>query len=316
MVRNTLSNIIVLMVNYNSSSDLRDCLRTLADEPIDRIVVVDNSSAAADFAALELIAATHSNVEIQRSDRNLGFAGGMNLAFAVARPRPEDIIWLVNPDTSVAPGCAEALARALRDDSADIVSPVITTGHGESSAIWYGGGGVRVKQGESYHLATRPQAQPNQTAVATGFVTGAALMTSANTWSALGGLREDLFLYWEDTDLSLQAIEAGYRLAVVPDAEVWHLVGGSSSREGKSAVYYYYMARNRLIVSGERTPRIGVLVGSGLRSTIRLVARASREPNGRFPKVRAVVMGSIAGLVRPAKKGARAPRRWGRSVTG
>jgi GT2 family glycosyltransferase len=287
----------VLIVNYNSSDDLKDCLDSLRSEPIDQITIVDNFSAAEDYERLLVLTAALPDVRVHRSLRNLGFAGGMNLAFTIAEPGPDDVIWLVNPDTSISAGAASALVAALTGGSADIVSPVITTGSAESGIVWYGGGGVRIGAGESFHIDRMPaQASPDDFVVSTAFVTGAALMTSVRVWKALGGLREDLFLYWEDTDLSLRAVEAGYRLAVVANATMWHRVGGSSDRSGKSTAYYYYMARNRLVVCGQRTPRVGVLLGPGLRSTIRLAARAAREPENRTRKLMSVVKGSAAGL--------------------
>ena len=237
-------------------------------------------------------------VVVHHSTRNLGFAGGMNLAYSLASPEPGDLIWLVNPDTSTVGGAAVQLARAITTGAADIVCPVITTGSETSDTVWYGGGGVNVGAGESFHVAHRPSFSPHANQVQqTGFVTGAALMTTAKTWESLGGLREDLFLYWEDTDLSLRALEIGLQLAVVANATMWHRVGGSSDRSGKSRTYYYYMARNRLIVCGARSPKLGILLGRGFRSTVRLMARACREPQGSLTKFLAVAHGSFAGLL-------------------
>ena len=56
------------------------------------------------------------------------------------------------------------------------------------------------------------------------------------------------------------------------------------------------MARNRLVVCGERTPRLGVLFGRGLRASIRLIARAAREREHRWRKVAAVLRGSAHDL--------------------
>ena len=60
------------------------------------------------------------------------------------------------------------------------------------------------------------------------FVTGAAMMMHISTFELIGGFREDLFLYWEDVDLSLRAGRAGVRMELVPDARVWHAEGGSA----------------------------------------------------------------------------------------
>ena len=142
------------------------------------------------------------------------------------------------------------------------------------------------------------------------FLSGAALMLTAGTFASLGGLREDLFLYWEDVDLSLAAAAAGLRMAVVLGAQVWHAEGASSRREGDggSAIYYRWTARNRIVVSSDH--RVGrpwsLVLGPGSAETARLLARALvRERRGRTHKAAEVVAGTWAGL-----RAARSRRRW------
>jgi N-acetylglucosaminyl-diphospho-decaprenol L-rhamnosyltransferase len=290
------ASIDVLIVNYNSTDDLRDCLTSLDGEEIRQIVIVDNASNPDQLSELEPIVSGRENTSLVLSSQNLGFAGGVNRAFDQTTGAEDDLILVLNPDTTVSPGTAGLLATALRETGADIVSPVIRTGHGASGAVWYGGGTIDVRKGESYLTAEEPR-KPMSNFSQTDFVSGAALMTSRKTWQALEGFRTDLFLYWEHTDLSLRAAKAGLVLGVVPGAIIWHRVGGSGDRSGKSTSYYYYMARNRLIVCGEYGSRLSILLVRGARATIRLVARASREEHASASKIFAVARGSLSGVM-------------------
>lgn len=122
------------------------------------------------------------------------------------------------------------------------------------------------------------------------------MFMTVETWNELGGFRPDLFMYWEDAEFSLRASAQGNRLGVVGSARVWHKVGGSQGGDGKSALYFYYMARNRLLVCRPDGGRLGLLAVVGLRYTLRLLRSALRERDERWVKSMAVVRGSLAGL--------------------
>src|SRR5207244_2520602 len=71
-------------------------------------------------------------------------------------------------------------------------------------------------------------------------ISGACFAMSGALFQQLGGFDERLFLYYEDTDLSLRARLAGYRCIAVPDARVLH-----DHRAGFSAAKLRYLERNR-----------------------------------------------------------------------
>ena len=47
-------------------------------------------------------------------------------------------------------------------------------------------------------------------------ICGGACAISARAWRQLGGMRQDLFMYYEDTDFSYRLRRAGYRVQYVP----------------------------------------------------------------------------------------------------
>jgi GT2 family glycosyltransferase len=63
---------------------------------------------------------------------------------------------------------------------------------------------------------------------------------------------EEYFLYYEDTDWSLKARQAGFKCIFVPAAKIWHK-GSKSSVEG-SPSYIYYHIRNGLILAQRFAP--------------------------------------------------------------
>jgi GT2 family glycosyltransferase len=105
----------IVVVNWNVRDCLRDCLLSLrgsAGSPRWETIVVDNASAD---GSVEMLRAEFPEVRLIASDENLGFAGGCEAGYAVARGGR---ILLLNPDTVVPPGAVEAMMAAM-DEHAD-----------------------------------------------------------------------------------------------------------------------------------------------------------------------------------------------------
>jgi len=284
---------IGIVVNYNSTTDAIGCCKSLIAGGIDRVMVWDNASSEP-IEELSEFAERNPSVVLWPSERNLGFGAAVNRAVALASEGlAEGVIWIVNPDATVSKSALEHLHRAL-DDGWDFVSPVIFTGAHDHPTIWFAGGELDVASGNSQPVV-EPLA-PESVKPAT-FLTGAALCTKLSTWRALGGFRNDLFMYWEDADLSYRATSRGFRLGVVADASVWHRVGGSQEVGGKSRLYYYYMGRNRIKVCAGAAGRFGIVFGKGARVTLRFVRAAIGERDAALSKSMAFVWGTITGLV-------------------
>ena len=101
-----------VVLNYNGGDLTVECLRRLraTEWPADRfeIVLVDNASSD---GVVDRVRAEWPDVGIIASDRNLGFAGGCNLALRDLGDF--DAVALVNSDVLVEPGWLAPLARAL-----------------------------------------------------------------------------------------------------------------------------------------------------------------------------------------------------------
>jgi N-acetylglucosaminyl-diphospho-decaprenol L-rhamnosyltransferase len=287
--------VLVVVVNYNSSGYVADCIRSMDGGSVDRIVVVDNASRQQDREDLVRLLETDDRVTVLPSATNVGFAAGVNLGVRHLDPRDEDVVVVLNPDTRVADGALEALAHTLERGEFDVVSPVIYTGD-EQPTVWFAGGRVDLRRGETVHLGYGLTGPPETGNAEVSFVTGAAPAMTGRTWRELGGFREDLFLYWEDADLSLRAAARGKRLGVVGDAVIWHAEGGSAEGPGRGVAFYYYMQRNRIIVLRPVVGLRRLLTGPGAWPVLRTTFRALQEPVGRWRKSACSVMGLWDGI--------------------
>jgi hypothetical protein len=63
---------------------------------------------------------------------------------------------------------------------------------------------------------------------------------------------EDLFMWYEDVDLSFRARLAGYECLYVPTAVVYHVRGGTASSSNK--LHIHYCVRNQLLILAKNLP--------------------------------------------------------------
>ena len=83
-------------------------------------------------------------------------------------------------------------------------------------------------------------------------ICGGACAISAHAWRQLGGMRQDLFMYYEDTDFSYRLRRAGYRVQYVRQAQARHAHAASS--DSASAAFTTWNTRNRLRVATRYAP--------------------------------------------------------------
>ncbi|WP_293780259.1 glycosyltransferase family 2 protein [uncultured Aeromicrobium sp.] len=268
-----MTQIFAAVVNYNSSKELSSCIASLRAARIARVYVLDNASAPDDRRRLAAYDADPF-VSVTYSAVNLGFGGGVNrLAELIAEEHGthDTLLWVVNPDSTVEDDAGALLAHAVLNDECDVVAPLLLTGDG---AVWFAGGHVNWRTGESrhWHYHASPTSVPSAP-FTTSFMSGANFMLPLDTWRLIGGYDERLFLYWEDADWSSRAIAAGCVMKIIPAARGAHTQGASSGG-GLSPTYYYYAQRNRLLLASKHgCSPYGVAFGRGLAETLRLTVR-------------------------------------------
>ena len=86
----------------------------------------------------------------------------------------------------------------------------------------------------------------------TDFATGACMLIKRELLEKVGTLDEKYFMYFEDSDLSHRARNAGYEVLYAPPARIWHKVSQSSKVGGD--LNDYFIIRNRLLFGMRYAP--------------------------------------------------------------
>ena len=286
-------DVSVIMVMYRSRDHIGPCLDAIAGSVSDlEVIAVDNASP--DDSA-EILVAAHPSAQIVRSDKNLGFAGGVNLGAAMATGR---YILLLNPDTVAASGAVDALvahADKFPDHRIYGGRTVDRNGDVDPRSVWglpslwshitFATGlstvfhGTRLFDPESLGSWKRDSCRE------VGAVSGGFLLVDRELWVQLGGLDEAFFMYGEDIDFALRARAAGARPVLVPEAELFHDVGASSTSADKRVMVMRgksELAKRRWSGWRLRLAEGCLISGTALRGPgARVASRLLRRPGGQ-----------------------------------
>lgn len=205
-----------------------------------RAVVVDNASGDTP----QLAEAVESNnwsswVTLVTAPCNGGFAYGNNLgiqhAYAVGTPA---YVYLLNPDTLVRSGAIAALAHFLEaHPDIGIAGGSFETQDGSDWPLAFRFPGLvsELLQGVEIGALTRLL---DRWAVArtmsrapqpTDWICGASMMIRPSVLACIGGMDENYFLYFEETDFCHRAKQAGYPTWYVPESRVMHIMGQTTA---------------------------------------------------------------------------------------
>lgn len=225
----------VVLVTYNSAEDIVACVSSVRAQASE-IVVVDNASTD---GTVGIVTKQFPDVRVLRNDRNTGFAAAANQGIASTNA---DVVFLLNPDSTVRPGTVAALERCMREhDRAAAVGALVRNVdgsvqptkrkfpslwqsflHATIGTVWPNNPGTR-----AYVLADANFDAPRPV----DWVAMTAVGLRRSAFDAIGGFDESFFFFVEDVDLCKRLRDAGYEIWFEPGAEVTHVWGGSWTRE-------------------------------------------------------------------------------------
>lgn len=233
----------IVIVHCGGEKVLENCIRTLENQSWGdcRIWVVDNGSAD---GSAKKVAGRHPGVQVIRLDENLGWSGGNNVGIRAALAEGAEWVWLLNNDTEAKPDCLKRLMDyAQAHPGAQVLSPVVKCAD-PPDRVWFQGGKVdsrrlEVECCESIDEFSRLGGEKWP------YISGCAMLVHRDVFRRIGLIDERYFLYCEDVDFSVRAWRAGIGLAVVPDAELRHLVSystGGNEREDPFRLYHFLLS--------------------------------------------------------------------------
>jgi N-acetylglucosaminyl-diphospho-decaprenol L-rhamnosyltransferase len=255
-----MSDLGIVIVNYNVRDLLQDCLESVFDSRGDftfEVCVVDNGSKD---GSAHMVEEEFPQVQVIRAN-NEGYATGNNLGLRhfgfgrggqVEPSRPRHAL-LLNPDTVLPPlALADMLAFVEARPEAGIAGPRLVRQDGSLDracrrsfptpevAFYRLSGLSRLFPGSPrfgrYNLTYLP---PDMTAEVDAVV-GAFMLIRGEVLAQIGLLDEQYFMYAEDLDLCYRAKQQGWQVWYNADVIVLHYKGQSSRQRSSFANLQFY----------------------------------------------------------------------------
>ena len=242
----------VVLVSYNTRDLLEQALRTALEGAAGlqaEVFVIDNASRD---GSADMVAEKFPQVHLIRSPRNLGFAGGNNLALRQVQGRH---VLLLNTDTVVRRDTLPSLVAFLDTHpeagavGCKILNPDGTLqlacrrGFPTPMAAFCKVSGLsrlfpRSPRLAAYNLTYLDPEETNEVDA----LSGSCMMVRKAAMDQVGLLDEDYFMYGEDLDWCYRLRQAGWKIFYVPHTAIVHFKGESGRAEQMKVLYRFYEA--------------------------------------------------------------------------
>lgn len=254
-----MKKVFVVVLHYKGRKYVRQCLQSLKKAKAKnfslQVVVVDNKSPEpiVDFPK------KYPDYVLIKNKENLGFVEGNNVGIRYSLKKRADYVIFLNNDTYIDPQMIVCLIEASESNKkAGLLAPKIYFApeyeyhHNRykkserGKVFWYAGGEIDWKNVITQHRGVDEvdKGQYDQTEE-TDYISGCCLLVKREVLKKIGLLDKKYFAYYEDSDFSVRAKKAGFKLLYVPQAKMWHFNAGSSEVGG--SLHDYYITRNRLL---------------------------------------------------------------------
>jgi len=219
-----MSNVLVVLVNYNSPRDTYRCLESLAQSTLQpKVVVVDNASTGEGLIDEQKTKACYLDTHVIFNPHNDGFGGGNNIGLEWGLANSEaDYFFILNNDTVVLRDSIEKLAKYIEEQPrVGMCSPAIFR-FNEPDIYWFGGGYIDWKKGGAISPNINRSVNCSIDIADSTFITGCAMFLRREVLIKVGGFSDDYFMYSEDIDYCQRVLNAGYKIAYVPSIKILH----------------------------------------------------------------------------------------------
>lgn len=291
-----LSFITVCYNGLEDTCELIESIQRIVRSATYEIVVVDNASRQNEASILQ---DRYPDILALRSEQNLGFSGGNNLAIKEAKGR---YIFLINNDTYLTDDGMQALVNRIESHpNIGAVSPKIRFAFSPQNIQFAGYTPLtNITLRNSLIGFGAPDNGAFDVPHPTPYLHGAAMMVKREVIERVGLMPEIYFLYYEELDWCTQMTRAGYELWYEPHCTVFHKESQSTGQQ--SPLRTYYLTRNRLLYAWRNRSGISRALSIGYQMTV-VAAKSSLQCllKRRFDLLTASLRGIISFLSTPQK---------------
>ncbi|SMC94255.1 glycosyltransferase family 2 protein [Pedobacter nyackensis] len=251
----TIPSVAVVILNWNGKALLEQFLPSVLKSEYANLQIVVGDNASTDDS-IAFIKANYPEIRLIQNDHNYGFAGGYNQLLSQIEA---DYYVLLNSDVEVPENWIQPVIAAMEADHAIAVAQPKIKWQKNKHMFEYAGAaggyldlhGFPFCRGRVFDTVEADMGQYNDQ-IEIFWASGAALFIKSKCWKEVGGLDTDFFAHMEEIDLCWRLKNRGYKVIYCPDAEIYHVGGGSLDANNPYKSYLNF--RNNLILMQKNLP--------------------------------------------------------------
>jgi len=212
------TKVSVIVVNFNGMSHLEACLSSILNQSYQNleVILVDNGSTD---GSLDYARRRFPNLLIVENKENLGYPGGINRGAAIASG---EYIAPINFDTEVDQNWLASMVAFMDENPlVGAVTPKTLLYHDKTKIGTLGLNIHITGLGFARGLGQADSESPHKPLRVAG-VSGCSFLIRREILEQMGGLNEDIFMYYDDVDLSWTVNVMGYDIYCLPESIVYH----------------------------------------------------------------------------------------------
>ncbi len=220
-------DLAIIIVTYNSSEIIKNCLTNLNTTKYD-VIVVDNGSTDDSH---EIVTISFPQIKTIKLEKNIGYGRANNVAlrqvktnFAlllnadaiIDEQNIDHIIGLMKQNQKIA--IAGAMVYSCQIENNQIINQSLATKINHNNYQYY--------EDENFYFSQ--------------FITGAGMFLNMPLMQKIGFFDEGFFLYCEDNELCKRVVKKGYQTAIVKGSKFYHLSGKSCKLTNQEITRIYW----------------------------------------------------------------------------
>lgn len=236
--------VAIVVLAYNNYVDTSECLRSLAEVRYSALSLwlVDNGS---QDGTAQHVVKDFPAVSVVQTGKNLGVAGGFNAGIVPALQAGADYVFILNNDTVVDPDIINVLVSTAQvHGDYGLLMPKILY-YSARDRIWSIGARYRRFPPAIVMLGLdKPDAPPYTEPRLLEHAPTCALLIPRGVFESVGLLDAGFFFFYDDWDYSVRVRAAGYKIAYVPQARLYHKVSRTIQHKGRSPFFWRTWGRS------------------------------------------------------------------------
>jgi GT2 family glycosyltransferase len=249
-------DVSIILVNWNTGSELRNCLHSIFEQTRSisfEVIVIDNCSSD---GSMEMLGNEFPQITQIRNNENRGFAAANNQGLCLARGR---YALLLNPDTLILDNAIQKVI-GFADEHADAAVVGCQVLENDTKIQQTCGCFPSVME-LIWHWTRLLHFFPRSSLFAKGtigwwdrtterdvdVISGMFMLVRREAIEQVGLMDEDYFVYGEETDWCFRFRKAGWRCIFTPSSRIIHLDGGSKSTSQMEVRMFVQLQKSLLI---------------------------------------------------------------------